>query len=30
LNVEALVKKNFLARNTFFRPEDNITKAESL
>ncbi len=30
LNVEALVKNNFLARNIFFRPEENITKAESL
>jgi hypothetical protein len=30
LNVEALVKNNFLAKNTFFRPEENITKAESL
>ena len=30
LNIEALVKNNFLAKNTFFRPEENITKAESL
>jgi hypothetical protein len=30
LNVEALVKHNFIARNVFFRPEAFVTKSETL
>ncbi len=30
LNIEPLVKNNIIARNDFFRPEEKITKAETL
>ncbi len=30
VNIEPLVKNNFIARNDYFRPEENVTKAEVL